>query len=47
LSEVFPAAFVEEFYRVRQNPGIHNLYKFRLGTPTGESRIVNIAMARW
>jgi two-component system, NtrC family, sensor kinase len=45
LSEVFPAAFVEEFYRVRQNPGIHNLYKFRLMTPTGESRIVNVAMA--
>src|SRR5205814_6284217 len=34
LSEVFPASFVEEFYRVRQNPGIHNLYKFRLDTPT-------------
>ncbi len=45
LSEVFPAAFVEEFYRVRQNPGIHNLYKFRLATPTGESRIVNVAIA--
>jgi two-component system NtrC family sensor kinase len=45
LSEVFPAAFVEEFYRVRQNPGIHNLYKFRLGTPTGESRMVNVAIA--
>jgi two-component system, NtrC family, sensor kinase len=45
LSEVFPASFVEEFYRVRQNPGIHNLYKFRLVTPTGESRIVNVAMA--
>ncbi|MFY9845481.1 MAG: ATP-binding protein [Terriglobales bacterium] len=45
LSEVFPAAFVEEFYRVRQNPGIHNLYKFRLVTPTNESRIVNVAMA--
>ena len=45
FSEVFPAAFVEEFYRVRQNPGIHNLYKFRLGTPTGESRIVNVAIA--
>jgi len=45
LSEVFPAAFVEEFYRVRQNPGIHNLYKFRLATPTGESRVVNVAMA--
>jgi len=44
LSEVFPAAFVEEFYRVRQNPGIHNLYKFRLATPTGEARIVNVAM---
>src|SRR4029077_6086643 len=45
LSEVFPAAFVEEFYRVRQNPGINNLYKFRLATPTGESRIVNVAIA--
>jgi PAS domain S-box-containing protein len=45
LSEVFPASFVEEFYRVRQNPGIHNLYKFRLATPTGESRIVNVAIA--
>ena len=45
LSEVFPASFVEEFYRVRQNPGIHNLYKFRLATPTGESRVVNVAIA--
>ena len=45
LSEVFPAAFVEEFYRVRQNPGIHNLYKFRLGTHSGESRVVNVAIA--
>jgi two-component system, NtrC family, sensor kinase len=44
LSEVFPAAFVEEFYRVRQTSGIHNLYKFRLGTPTGENRVVNIAI---
>jgi len=25
LSEVFPSEFVEEFYRVRQNPGINNL----------------------
>src|SRR6202163_4038690 len=45
LSEVFPASFVEKFYRVRQNPGIHNLYKFRLVTPIGESRIVNVAIA--
>jgi PAS domain S-box-containing protein len=45
LSDIFPAAFVEEFYRLRQGSGIHNLYKFRLGTPTGESRIVNVAIA--
>jgi PAS domain S-box-containing protein len=45
LSEIFPASFVEEFYRVRQAPGIHNLYKFRLGTPTGETRVVNVAIA--
>jgi len=44
LGEVFPADFVEEFYRVRQNAGIHNLYKFRLATPTGETRIVNVAI---
>ena len=45
LPEVFPSAFVEEFYRTRQNAGIHNLYKFRLGTRTGETRIVNVAIA--
>ena len=44
LAEVFPGEFVEEFYRVRQNPGIHNLYKFRVNTPTGETRVVNIAI---
>jgi PAS domain S-box-containing protein len=45
LSEVLPASFVEEFYRVRQNAGLHNLYKFRLATPTGEWRVVNVAIA--
>ena len=45
LSDVFPAPFVEEFYRVRQNPGIHNLYKFRMQTPTGDTLIANIAIA--
>jgi signal transduction histidine kinase len=45
LSEVFPSTFMEEFYRVRQNPGIHNLYKFRLNTPSGETRVANIAIA--
>jgi two-component system NtrC family sensor kinase len=42
---VFPAEFVEEFYRVRQNPGINNLYKFRLLNPAGETRTVNVAIA--
>jgi signal transduction histidine kinase len=36
---------VEEFYRVRQDAGIHNLYKFRLKTPAGETRTVNVAIA--
>ena len=45
LSEIFPSAFVEEYYRVRQSPGIHNFYKFRLNTPMGESRVANIAIA--
>jgi PAS domain S-box-containing protein len=45
LSEVFPGEFVEEFYRVRQNPGIHNLYKFKLNTPAGEVRTINAAIA--
>jgi PAS domain S-box-containing protein len=45
LSEVFPASFMEEFYRVRQNPGIHNLYKFRVNTPAGDTRVANIAIA--
>jgi two-component system, NtrC family, sensor kinase len=42
---IFPAEFVEEFYRVRQNGGINNLYKFRLQTPAGETRTVNVAIA--
>jgi PAS domain S-box-containing protein len=45
ISDVLPPALVQEFYRVRQNPGIHNLYKFRLGTPAGDTRIANIAIA--
>jgi PAS domain S-box-containing protein len=45
LSEVFPAEFSQEFYRVRPNPGIHNLYKFRLNTPAGETRMANVAIA--
>ena len=45
LSAVFPAAFVEEFYRVRPTAGIHNLYKFRLATSAGDTRITNLAIA--
>jgi two-component system NtrC family sensor kinase len=45
LRTVFPAEFVEEFYRVRQNAGINNLYKFRLNTPAGETRTINVAIA--
>ena len=45
MSMIFPAEFVEEFYRVRQNPGINNLYKFRLKTPAGETRTINVAIA--
>ncbi len=45
LSQVFPTEFLEEYYRVRQSPGIHNMYKFRLGTTVGDSRTTNIAIA--
>jgi len=45
VKSVFPGEFVEEFYRVRQNSGINNLYKFRLQTPAGETRTVNVAIA--
>jgi PAS domain S-box-containing protein len=45
LRSVFPSEFVEEFYRVRQNAGINNLYKFRMATPAGEIRTVNVAIA--
>lgn len=45
VRSIFPAEFVEEFYRARQNAGINNLYKFRLQTPAGETRTVNVAIA--
>jgi PAS domain S-box-containing protein len=45
LKVIFPAQFVEEFYRMRSEPGIRNLYKFRLNTPAGEVRTVNVALA--
>ena len=45
LGEIFPNDFMQEFYRLRKSPGIHNLYKFRLAAPTGETRTVNVAIA--
>jgi PAS domain S-box-containing protein len=45
LAEVMPPSFCEDFLRVRENPGIHNLYKFRLATQEGQERVVNIAIA--
>jgi len=45
LRDVFPTAFLDEYYRVRQSSGIHNLYKFRLGTTAGDTRVTNIAIA--
>jgi PAS domain S-box-containing protein len=45
LASIFPAEFVDEFSRIRPEPGIHNLYKFRLKTPAGEVRTVNVAIA--
>jgi len=45
LKGIFPAEFVEEFDRMRQDAGIRNMYKFRLKTPAGEVRTVNVAIA--
>src|ERR1700728_4591808 len=45
LEAVFPVELVEEFRRVKDQPGVHNLYKFRLETRAEENRIANIAIA--
>ncbi|HZZ38027.1 MAG TPA: ATP-binding protein [Acidobacteriaceae bacterium] len=45
LEAVFPRELVEEFRRVKDQPGVHNLYKFRLETRVEETRIANIAIA--
>jgi two-component system NtrC family sensor kinase len=45
LKSIFPAEFVEEYNRMRREPGIRNLYKFRMNTPAGEVRTVNVALA--
>ncbi len=45
LAAVFPPELVTEFQRVKDQPGVHNLYKFRLETRAEESRIANVAIA--
>jgi two-component system NtrC family sensor kinase len=45
LASVFPADFMEEFHRRKDQPGVHNLYKYRLKTHAGEVRTANIAIA--
>ena len=45
LGDVFPMEFMHEFDRLRGEQGVSTLYKFRLPTPTGESRIANITIA--
>ncbi|HEY1808644.1 MAG TPA: ATP-binding protein [Acidobacteriaceae bacterium] len=45
LDAIFPPELVEEFRGVKDQPGVHNFYKFRLETRAEETRIANIAIA--
>ena len=45
LSVIFPESLMAEFRRVKDEPGVHNLYKFRLEMLNREKRMVNIAIA--
>ncbi len=45
LASIFPADFMAEFHRRKDEPGVHNLYKYRLQTQNGEVRTANIAIA--
>jgi two-component system NtrC family sensor kinase len=50
LQQVFDQAFVSEFDRVRNEPGVHHLYKFPLAGPNSsapelEGRVANISIA--
>jgi two-component system NtrC family sensor kinase len=45
LRDVLPAEFVTEFLRLKDEPGVHNLYRFRLKARSGENRCVNAAIA--
>ena len=45
LSDVFPPEFVEAIDRFRNDPGVHQIYKFPLTTRAGEQCTANIAVA--
>ena len=45
IEAIFPPEFMTEFRRLKDEPGVHNLYKFQLPMQTGETRTANIAIA--
>ncbi len=45
ISEVFPEPLYREYLAVKNQPGVHHFYKFRLQTAAGENRTVNLAIA--
>jgi two-component system, NtrC family, sensor kinase len=45
LRDILPENFVAEFLRLKDEPGVHNLYRFRLQTRSGENRCANVAIA--
>ena len=45
LRDILPENFVTEFLRLKDEPGVHNLYRFRLHTRSGENRCANVAIA--
>ena len=45
LRDLFPPDFIAEYDRVKNDSGVHTLYKFRLVTRAGDVRTANIALA--
>lgn len=45
VGSILPPAFVDELARLKVEPGVHNLYRFRLQTRAGQNRTVNAAIA--
>jgi two-component system NtrC family sensor kinase len=46
LADVFAPAFLAEYDRVREQPGVHHLYKFRLATQNSDaSHTANVSIA--